>query len=79
MKTTLEFKNLEEMYEKVPSNKRSKDILVDGESIFEHPKTPAKAKIIKTASRLIADYLKKHNIEQEEWSALLRLRNLIST
>jgi len=65
MKENLEFKNLREMYEEMPPDKRPEDILIDGKSIFEQPKTPAQIEIIKTSYRLVEDHLKKLNVENK--------------
>ncbi|MFA6274237.1 MAG: hypothetical protein WC662_03685 [Candidatus Paceibacterota bacterium] len=65
MKENLEFENLKQMYEGIPSNKRPKDIFIEGKSIFEQSKTPAQVEIIKTSCRLVYEYLKKINIKNK--------------
>ncbi len=64
MKENLEFKNLGDMYENLPNNKRPKDILVEGKSIFETPKSPAQMEVINTATRIIKEHLDKLGINQ---------------
>ena len=65
MKENLEFKNTREMYENMPPDKRPNDILIEGKSIFEQPKTPAQIEVIKTAFRLVTNRLKKLRIENK--------------
>lgn len=65
MKENIEFKNLREMYEEMPPDKRPQDILIDGKSIFEQPKTPAQIETIKTAYRLVGEHIKNLGIENK--------------
>lgn len=65
MKENVGFNNLKKLYEKIPSDKRPSDILIEGKSIFELHKTPAQIEIIKVSSRLIDNYMKNLNIENK--------------
>lgn len=60
MKESIDFKNLKDIHK---INRRPKDILVDGKSIFEYPKTPTQIELIKKATQLVSHHLKKLGIE----------------
>lgn len=69
MKENLEFKNVREMYQEMPSDKRPQDVLIDGKSIFEHPKTPAQLEVIKSASRLVNEHIEKLGIQHQSFDS----------